>query len=325
MGAIVGRKLTDMSDLAFYYEPTKNDDIRRNSTTSREENIVITSPAGARISDGDINTGSVGVQGVCNVSGNMFTSTGVDLSINFWVNQTEAAYHYFPLSTNSAPYFKIRHRGGNFFKFTSSYMNIIFGYKSPYYRTNTVVNYKQIFSPFALFAGIKNLDGTMTGNVLLTDYKYDFNTWYNVSYVVQSSGINEVSMKLYVNGIQEGFRRYSSSPLTRKRFVGSKGKFTDFGDETFRHGNMWIHYKYIFHTQPNFTSFYNNPLPSVNEVLVPFLYPNHVLNGFKTFSDSGSPKRQNPTVEYGRILMYDRALSDLEVQTIYNNNLDIYG
>jgi hypothetical protein len=236
MGISGGPKLPNMNNLLFTKQPGETTTFDTNVNTSFASDVA-TPSRGAVVGprrtlnigygpayDDSSNYGLGPIMEVKNIPGSIYTintSTTSIYTISLWIKIVSFPTHYD--STKAAVLgntltTKSKRSGLARFNFSnSSDINkrgwIEFGAMAPYYlNASNNKNYKSIFSPISFGAAISGFKRMYS---FYTDYKFNPNQWYLVTFQIESSSNFSIlnnqtfTAKIFVNNTQENIAQYA--------------------------------------------------------------------------------------------------------------------
>lgn len=253
-------------------------------------------------------------------------------TLNMWINVRAPLQRQTYVNPSSLKNCLIRSKSGNFaFFYDKSGIpwlknkTISFGYKCPYYLDYNLepVN-KFVFDWFQFCIGIPNTINRSGRRFIITDFAYQFNTWYLISLVATTN-----TLKLFINGnptkiFQTGVNVVQT--LYGKYVVGSK-------KPTREHLELITQKGYLNQDAADLESTFDYEISYTQKSTEIKGYSTGILHSgmdhaniqpIKRNSTISEAKSLNTNTDTGLIEVYSRAFTNQEVLNYYNDTKTPY-
>jgi len=202
------------------------------------------------------------------------------------------------------------------------------GYRSPhYYRVGQTESYKFKFEPLSF---VFSINDNVSNHSFMTDFKFEFNKFYHLAITVDIGAINPsnydqapVTIKVYINGEQQNIAYLNFNPLIRGNKSSSLVNRSKTKNQRTRASPIQPgFYKYdgtVYsnsNTQTIYSKLFANFSRKANKM---YLGKSNLINDGTYYDDSAtSVKRYLNNIDVGVIHLYNSALSNSNIQEIYN-------
>jgi hypothetical protein len=203
------------------------------------------------------------------------------------------------------------------------------GYRSPYYNINGNLSYKLQFEPFSFVFSLGQCFRSEPANfVVMTDYKYKFNTMYMLTMTHDEAGY----VRIYINGELQTTAVLNFDPLVQpnRSISAGGGRYASRRKMSDKLNQMPLAPGFIMKngstygsTGTSHTCFQSGPTRLSADINYITLGKSNI-GGVTRFNEPGSKsekkrKRYLNNLDIGVINTYNVALSQSDLQEIYNN------